>query len=278
MIISIVGAVLNVVLDVILVYGIDGVLPAMHIEGAAIASVIAQICMASIALYLFIKKTPFSLKFMLPFNKEIKRLIYLSLNLFLRALALNFALYLSNSYATQYGDSYIAAQTIAFQTWLFFAFFIDGYSSVGSIIFGKLLGEKNYRQMSLLSKQLVRYTITIALLLGIICFVFYFSIGKIFTDDVAVQKIFSSIFWIVILMQPINAVAFIYDGIFKGLAKASTLRNTLLIATFIGFVPTLLIADYFHMKMYAIWMAFTVWMLFRAGILKILFNRMKSTI
>ena len=75
-------------------------------------------------------------------------------------------------------------------------------------------------------------------------------------------------------MQPINAVAFVYDGIFKGLAKASTLRNTLIIATFIGFVPVLLIADYFNLKLYAIWIAFTVWMLFRAGILVILFKKM----
>ena len=276
MIISIVGAVLNVILDIILVYGITNIVPAMHIEGAAIASVIAQMIMALIALYVFTKKTPFSLRISSSFNKEIKRLVMLSLNLFLRALALNFALYLSNSYAARYGDSYIAAQTIAFQIWLFFAFFIDGYSSVGSIVFGKLLGEKDYKQMFVLSKDLVKYTISIAFILGVVCFLFYDAIGKVFTDDKEVQDIFASIFWIVILMQPINAVAFIYDGIFKGLARAATLRNTLLIATFIGFVPTLLIADHFNMKMHAIWMAFTVWMLFRAGILKMIFTKMKK--
>jgi len=274
MIISIIGALLNVVLDFILVFGIPNIIAPMHIEGAAIASVIAQIVMAIIALFLFLRKTPFNLKFTLPFNKEIKHLVLLSANLFIRALALNFALYLSNSYATKYGNNYIAAQTIAFQIWLFFAFFMDGYASVGNIVSGKLLGEKNFKKMFLLSKDLVKYTIVIALILGSICFLFYRYFGSLFTDDVVVQNTFYTIFWIVILMQPINAVAFVYDGIFKGLAKATTLRNTLIIATFFGFIPALLIADYFNLKLYAIWIAFAVWMLFRAGILMFLFKKM----
>jgi putative MATE family efflux protein len=277
MIISIIGAVLNVILDFALVFGIPNFIQPMHIEGAAIASVIAQAVMAVIALILFLRKTPFNLKFIWPFNTEIKRLVSLSFNLFIRALALNFALYLSNSYATKYGDNYIAAQTIAFQIWLFFAFFMDGYASVGNIVSGKLLGEKNYKKMFLLSKDLVKYSIVIALILGSVCFLFYKPFGELFTDDITVQNTFFTIFWIVILMQPINAIAFVYDGIFKGLAKASTLRNTLIIATFIGFVPALLIADYFNLKLYAIWIAFTVWMIFRAGILMFLFRKMVKT-
>lgn len=274
MIISIIGAIINVILDFALVYGIPNFIEPMHVEGAAIASVIAQVIMAVLSLILLLKKTPFSLKFTFPFNKEIKRLVMLSLNLFIRALALNFALYLSNSYATAYGDNYIAAQTIAFQIWLFFAFFMDGYASVGNIVSGKLLGEKNYKKMFLLSKDLVKYTIIIAFLLGVVNFIFYKPIGRLFTDDINVLNSFYAVFWIVILMQPINAIAFVYDGIFKGLAKASTLRNTLIIATFIGFIPALLIADYFQLKLYAIWIAFTVWMIFRAGILVVLFRKM----
>ncbi len=274
MIISIVGAVLNVILDFAFVFGIDNIIEPMHVEGAAYASVIAQIVMAVLALILLFKKTPFSLKFTFPFNKEIKRLLSLSFNLFIRALALNFALYLANSYATKYGNQYIAAQTIAFQIWLFFAFFMDGYASVGNIVSGKLLGEKNFKKMYLLSKSLVKYTIVIAFILGTLCFVFYDWFGTLFTDDKEVLDAFYAVFWIVILMQPINAVAFVYDGIFKGLAKAATLRNTLIITTFLGFLPALLIGDYFNLKLYAIWIAFTVWMLFRAGILILLFKRM----
>ncbi len=273
MVISIVGAVLNIVLDYILVFGITGLIPALHIEGAAYASVLSQMVMAIMALILLLKKTPFTLRFQLPFNREIKRLLLLSLNLFIRALALNIALYFANSYATKYGNNYIAAQTIAFQIWLFFAFFIDGYSSVGNIISGRLLGEKDYKNLWNLSKDLSKYAMVVAFILAILCFIFYIQIGNIFTDDTDVLTAFYAIFWMVLLMQPLNAIAFVFDGLFKGLAEAVTLRNTLLIATFLGFIPALLIGDAFGLKLYAIWIAFTVWMLLRMLILVIKFRR-----
>jgi len=273
MIISIIGMLLNIVLDFILVFGIDGLVPAMHIQGAAYASVIAQGVMAVIALVLLLKKTPFNLKLTLPFNKEIKRLIGLSLNLFVRALALNIALYFANAYATKYGNNYIAAQTIAFQIWLFFAFFIDGYSSVGNIVSGKLLGKKDYKNLWKLSIKLTKYAVIIAFILGITCFIFYQPIGRLFTKEDVVLDAFYAVFWIVILMQPLNAIAFVFDGLFKGLAEAVTLRNVLLIATFLGFIPVLLIGDYFGLKLYGIWIAFTVWMFLRMIILVIKFRK-----
>ena len=273
MIISIVGAVLNIGLDIALVYGIEGFISPMNVKGAAWASVISQAVMAILALVLILKKTPFSLKFTFPFNKEIKNLLTISFNLIIRAVALNVALYLANSYATKYGDHYIAAQTIAFQIWLFFAFFIDGYASVGNIVSGKLLGERNYEKMWKLSIKLSRYSIVISIILSVICGLFYFPIGKLFSQESLVLNSFYSIFWIVLIMQPINAIAFVFDGIFKGLAEATILRNLLLVATFLGFIPVLLIGDYYDLKLYAIWMAFTVWMLLRAGILVFKFRR-----
>ena len=273
MVISIVGAVLNVGLDFMLVYGIEGFIEPMNVEGAAWASVISQGVMAILALILILKKTPFSLKITFPFNKEIKNLLAISFNLIIRAVALNVALYFANSYATKYGNIYIAAQTIAFQIWLFFAFFIDGYASVGNIVSGKLLGEKNYNKMWKLSTKLSRYSVVVSILLSVFCAIFYFQIGKLFSQDEQVLQLFYSIFWIVLVMQPINAIAFVFDGIFKGLSEAATLRNLLLVATFLGFLPVLLIGDHYNLKLYAIWLAFTVWMLLRAGILVVKFRR-----
>ena len=273
MVISIVGAVLNVGLDFLLVFGWEGILEPMNIAGAAWASVISQIVMAILALILLLKKTPFKLKISFPFNKEIKNLLSISLNLAIRAVALNVALYLANSYATKYGDNYIAAQTIAFQIWLFFAFFIDGYSSVGNIVSGKLLGEQNFKKLWKLSIKLSKYSIIVAFILVFICGIFYFQIGKLFSKDQQVLVSFYSIFWIVLLMQPVNAIAFVFDGIFKGLAEAATLRNLLIVATFFGFLPVLLIGDFFELKLYAIWIAFSVWMLIRASVLVLKFRR-----
>jgi Na+-driven multidrug efflux pump len=74
-------------------------------------------------------------------------------------------------------------------------------------------------------------------------------------------------------MQPICAVAFIYDGIYKGMGKMKTLRNLLLITTFLGFIPVLLIANYFGLTLYGIWLAFVVWVFLRGLILKVDFKK-----
>ena len=55
MLIAISGAVLNVLFDWILVYGVEGWIPAMNVKGAAYASVISQIVMAILAGYMMQK-------------------------------------------------------------------------------------------------------------------------------------------------------------------------------------------------------------------------------
>lgn len=272
MLISITGAIINVGLDFLLVYGLEGFIIPMNVAGAAYASLIAQATMAIMALLYFLKRTPFKLLVFSGLHFEIKRLLVISVNLFVRASALNFALYLANSYATDYGKEYIAAQTICFQIWLFFSFFIDGYASVGSIISGKLKGAGAKDTLILLVKDLNKYGVLVASFLMLFCFLFYNKIGLIFTSELEVLDVFYSVFWIVIVTQPLNAIAFVYDGVFKGLAEAVVLRNTVVTATFFGFVPALLISDYYNLKLFGIWIAFTVWMLFRSGILFVYFR------
>lgn len=270
---SLAGAVVNVVLDYLLVYGVEGYIPPLHLQGAAYASLAAQAVMLSMALYFFFKKTPFHLKLSLALNPRLKPLLLMAANLFVRTAALNFAIYLANAYATDYGKNYIAAQSILMNIWLFFSFFIDGYANAGNAIGGRLLGARNYQNLWNLSKDICKYAVIIALMLMAICGIFYNEIGLLFNKEETVLTLFSSVFWVVLLMQPINAIAFMFDGIFKGLGEAKYLRNVLLVATFLGFTPTLLLADYFGLKLYAIWFAFFVWMLIRSGALVIQFRR-----
>ncbi len=157
--------------------------------------------------------------------------------------------------------------------WLFFSFFIDGYANAGNAIGGKLLGSKDYKSLWELSKKISKYAVLIAFILMAICFLLYDQIGLLFNKEASVLVLFSSVFWIVLLMQPVNAIAFMFDGIFKGLGEAKYLRNLLLVATFLVFTPALLIADYFGLKLYAIWIAFFCWMLIRSSALVIQFRR-----
>ena len=263
MIIAIIGASLNIVLDIILVYGIEGYIPAMHVEGAAYASVIAQVVMAIISLVLLLKKTAISLRLSFTLHAEVPRLLNMIGNLFIRTIALNVALYLATSYATDYGKEYIAAYTISINIWLLGAFMIDGYSSAGNILSGKLLGAKEYKSLVILSNKLFKYGIVIGTIIAVLGAVFYTAIGRIFTNETLVLEQFYTVFWIVLITQPINAITFIFDGMFKGMGEMKYLRNLLILATGLVFVPTLLIFDYLNYKLIAIWLAFTCWIIAR---------------
>lgn len=272
MIVAATGAVLNIGLDFLMVYGIDGVFPALGIQGAAWASLISQTIMAFFSLILLIKKTPVSLRLRFPLDPEIWRLVSMCFNLFIRSIALNVALMLAVREATALGTEFIAAHAIAINIWLFTAFFIDGYGAAGNIIGGKLLGAKDYPRLIELTKRVNLYNLVVAVILMLLCSLFYKPLGVLFIKDAHVLSIFYAMFFMVILSQPLNALAFTLDAIFKGLGEMAYLRNVLLGATLLGFLPFLYLFMYLDWGLIGIWGALLTWIAYRAIALIIKFK------
>jgi len=270
--ISLAGAAVNGVLNPILIFGWQGI-PAMGMEGSAWSSLAAQGVMFGMAIHYLLCRSPFTLWPKRWRHSELLGLWLLSSNLFARTIALNACYYLGNRYATGYGQAYIGAHSIAMQIWLFSAFFIDGYAAAGSVLVGRLNGERNWRDLYRVSWQVVRMSVTIGSVLAVIYLVGYNHIGGLFTTDVAVLELLHGVFWMVVLTQPINAVAFAFDGIYKGLGNGKILRNVLLISTFGVFVPIAWGADALGWQLIAIWSAFLGWMIIRGALLAIHFEK-----
>lgn len=264
MIIATIGALTNIGLDFMLVYGIEGFIEPMGVKGAAWASLIAQLLMAILALAFLIAKTDVSLKLKRKIHPEIKRLVNMSFNLFVRSVALNIALLMAVREATSLGKEFIAAHTIAINLWLFSAFFIDGYGAAGNILGGRLLGAKKYKKLWIITKRVNIYNLVVSFLLVFIGIILYKPLGLLFTKDSLVLSTFYGMFFIVLISQPFNALGFTLDAIFKGLGEMKYLRNVLISSTFFGFIPTLLICNYLDLKLKGIWIALVVWIAFRA--------------
>ena len=278
MLVALTGLVLNIAFDFVLVFGVGDLIPAMGLKGAAWASVISQIAMVVVAFYYLIKKTNVHIRFRFPLNKEINNLVIMIINLFVRTAALNVALNLSSYYAATYDAQsgevkYLNAYSIAINIWFICAFVIDGYASAGNMLAGRLLGAKDYINLEILRKKLTKYGVVVGIGLFVVLGMLYFPLGKLYSNDALVRDEFYNTFWLTIAMQPLCAVAFIYDGMYKGMGRMKTLRNLLLFSTFLGFVPVLLISNYFDLKIYGIWFAFIVWISLRGLILKIDFKK-----
>ncbi len=273
MIIAIVGTILNILLDIILVYGVEGFINPMFIQGAAYASLVAQVTMAFLAVILLYKKTNVKLAVKFPFNPKIKSFMQMFGNLVIRTASLNVTLYFCNAFATKYGDEFIAAYTIAINLWFLVAFIIDGYSSAGTILSGKLYGEKSYGVLMKFGNDLTKIGVKIGVIMCIIGFVFYYPLGRIFNNDPVVLEEFYNIFWIVLAMLPLCSIAFIFDGIYKGLGWMKDLRNVLLFSTFIIFVPFVILFNHYELGLHGIFYAFTLWILSRSIPLIIKFRK-----
>lgn len=270
--ISLTGATVNLILNPLLIFGY-GPFPAMGIEGSALSSVIAQCVMLVACIVVLRTRTPFKLWPAQWRHPEFLPLMRNSGQLFARTIALNVCYYLGNRYATGYGTAYIAAHSIAMQIWLFSAFFIDGYAAAGSVLAGRLNGERNWSTLYRVSWQVVRTCIWIATGLAVIYAAGYAWVAPMFTSDPAVITLFNAVFWMVILTQPVNAVAFAFDGIYKGLGHGKVLRNALIVATFLVFAPVIWSLDHLDWKLFAVWTAFLAWMASRSLQLTLDFRR-----
>ncbi len=263
MLVALTGAFLNIGLDFILVYGIEGFIEPMFLEGAAWASLISQIVMAVFALSLLFLKTDFPLIVKGPIHPELKNIIGMSANLFVRSLALNTALILSVREATAMGTTYIGAHTILLNLWLFSAFFIEGYGTAGNSIGGKLLGAKNYTQLWELGKKVAFFGFVMGSILLVIGTIFYRNIGGLFSENEGTLLAFEGVFFILLICLPTNGVAFVLDGMFKGLGEMKFLRNVLLLTSFGVFVPLVFWSNKMNWGLTGIWVAFGCWMVAR---------------
>lgn len=274
MIASLAGAFVNLFLDIILVYGWSDYVPAFGLIGAAYASLCAQSVMLLIAIFFFLKKTPFTFRLTeMQFHPVLKDHLGLTANFFFRTLAINLAIFLSYRFAASYGTHQGAAHAVLMNIWLFFSFFIDGFANAGNAIGGKLMGARDRNGLRYLGRMTTIYGVLVAVILVIVCAVLYDWIAVQFTENSSVQNSFIKVFWIVLLMQPINAVAFVFDGIFKGWGAASYLRNVLFIVTLGVFIPVIYLLDYFEWELQAVWSAFFCWMVSRAVVLIIAFYK-----
>ncbi len=262
MFIGLVGGLTNIVLDWVFVYVFN-----WGIEGIAYASIIAQAIMFLGSMYTLFTRTPFHLRWYSKVHPDFKDLIIMSVNLIIRTLSLNIAIWFANKMATHYGEDYISTQSILIQIWLLSAFLLDGYSAAGNAISGKLKGQNDIKKLHVLSQDLIKIMLACSFIIMVAMGILYQPIGLLFTRNPNVLTLFENHFWMIILMQPICAIAFLFDGVFKGLGEAKTLRNVLLLATFTGFLPTLYLTHSLDLKLYGIWIAFFVWMIIRSSVL-----------
>lgn len=199
----------NLVLDPILIFGLG-----WGLAGAAIATVIAQWSGALLFVWLILgsRRESLGVRLHLPRASDLAPLVRVGGALLVRTLSLIGTLTLATATATRMGVLAVAAHQVAMQLWLLLALVVDALAVAAQA----MIGEADRPEARRIARRLLFWAAAVgALLAGA------FALGRpllprIFTDDPAAIARVDRLLPFIIFMQPLNALVFVWDGIFMG--------------------------------------------------------------
>ena len=257
---------LNIVLDATLIFGL-GPFPDLGLQGAALATVLAQWLGAGLATAAVGRSLGFSIE---GAASRVRGLVVVGRDLFARTGLLLLFTLAATRVATQAGAETAAAHQAARQLWIFSAFVLDALGATAQSLVGFYRGAGR---------------IHLARKVAGVCCAWGFGLGGLLSlaligtsSPVAVllvpteaRGLFASAWMVVAAAQPLNALSFVTDGIHWGTGDYRYLRNAMLISTGLGVVLLLQVDTTAAAALRNIWWATAIWMLLRsaAGVVRI---------
>lgn len=261
MILAITVNAVNICLNFVFIYGFG-----MKSDGVALASVLAQytgLLLATIFLFTRYKKyvVRFSSAVILQLD-EIKRFFKVNSDIFIRTLLLIlvFAFFLSRS--ADMGNDILAVNSLLFQFLYIFSYFADGFAFAGEALAGKAKGAGDPSRLKLTVKYLFRWNWGTSVVYALFFLTAFHLLLRLMTDnELLIAMADEYKYWIVALPLASGA-AFIWDGIYIGVTASKAMRNTMIIASLLVFLPVYYLTVE-HLGNHALWLALNLFMLSR---------------
>lgn len=253
---------INAILDVVLVYGYG-----LNSDGVAWATLCADYSAASAGLYWAvrtlgkIKKTD-RRPFFWPSWQELKPLVNINHQLFVRTLCLLGVFIFFTSQGAKQGDLILAVNAIMLTLLLLISNALDGFAHAAETLVGQSLGAKNIKQL----RQSIWLTGVNALAIALIMVLgFAWQSGNLLglltdqSDVLAMALEYSP--WL-IWLPLIGCSSYWLDGIFIGLQASAQMRNSMLLAAGIVFLPIWYLTQ--DLGNHGLWLAFYSFLLSRS--------------
>lgn len=215
--------------------------------GVAHGTVIAQYVGLIVAsIFLLTKYRPYlqefeHLKHVMRWS-ELRHLLSLNGNLFIRSLCFMIVYVGFTSIAGSYGDIELAVSSILMKLFMLFSYFVDGFAYAGEALVGKLFGEHDkhvdiHERLSTLLKDLFGWSIGVGVLFTIVYAISGINSIAIMTDEIDVLNASKPYIPWLIAMPLVSTLAFMWDGIYIGATAGRPIRNAMIWSA-LGFVIT----------------------------------------
>jgi len=219
------GNAVNVVLEVLFVYGFG-----WGIAGSAWGTAIAQLLMgAGFVVVIFRSLSPAEAR---PQPVLARRVLSLGKWIFLRTAALMGSFVLAGAVATRFGDASIAAHQVAFQLWIFLALVLDSIAIAGQIIVGRELGGGRRDDAYAAGERMIWLSVALGAAFALTMLALAGVLPRVFTGDATVLDETALLWPLFALMQPLNGAVFALDGILIGAGDGPFLAGSMVAAFF----------------------------------------------
>ncbi|MBT8213906.1 MAG: MATE family efflux transporter, partial [Acidimicrobiia bacterium] len=251
---------INLVLDPILIFGVG-----LGITGAAWATLVAQWMGAvGFIVVLALRSDELGVAVAWPTWADVKGLLVVGGDLIVRSAALIGTLTFATAVAAGIGTVDVAAHHVAMQLWVFLALVVDALAISAQALVGKYRGSGDHGVVAALSARLVGMGLYAGIGLAVVMGAGWSVFPRLFSTDAAVVSAVGGIYAFVVLMQPLNAVTFVWDGIAMGAQAFRLLAVSTVVAGATAGVLLAIVgaADW---PLSAVWWAIVAMMVVRAG-------------
>jgi len=265
MIVTVVLNILNIILDVFFVYSLN-----MNVAGVAWGTLIARYVGLALAIVLLLVKYK---SWLIAYVREkildldpLKKFFTVNRDIFIRTLCLIFTFSFFTAKSAEFGNVILAANTILLQLWMIVSYGVDGFAFAAESLIGRYKGSGEKEKLKSAVTYCFFWGIGIGFTASLVYALFDRSILSIFTDQQEVIKM-ALVFWGWTVAGPaVSSFCYIWDGIFIGATATVPMRNSMIIATVLVFLPVYALGvSYFGN--HAIWLALTLFMIARGATL-----------
>jgi putative MATE family efflux protein len=265
LVILIAGNVVNLVLEVVFVYGLG-----WGIEGSAWGTAIAQLGMGAAFVVVILRQLqPGDAR---PRPELGRRVLSLGKWIFIRTSALMGSFLLAGAVATRFGDASIAAHQVAFQLWIFLALVLDSVAIAGQIIVGRELGAGREEEAYGASERMIWLSVALGAAFSMVMLALASVLPRAFTGDGSVLDEAALLWPIFALMQPLNGAVFALDGILIGASDGPFLAGSMVVA-FLACAAVLVASLVGDWGIRGVWAALLVLILVRLTLMATRFRR-----
>ena len=211
LVVAVGGTLLNVVLNLWLVYGLD-----LGIAGSALGTVVAQTASAVALLVVVARAARRHGASLRPSLAGIRGAGSQGIPLLLRTVTLRASLLVMTYGATTLGDTDLAAMQVAMTLWTFLAFALDAIAIAAQAITGRSLGAGDRDGTRAITRRMLRWGVVSGVVTGALLAASSPFLGPLFTSDERVHDLLVPVLLVAALSQPLAGVVFVLDGVLIG--------------------------------------------------------------